>query len=969
MKEQKRIAFAMILGDPTPSGQKDWKRCVKSIEPYIDGLYVCYNGGSEKFPYKYKPKVNKFFVKNFEWEENFAIARNQSFGMIPLEEYDWIGWIDCDDTLVDGQNLQSLLNDLDSKTQVVMLRYDYAVHSKKSFSKDNKDTALCVQWRERLFRADVSHVWENPIHEVCAFPIATQMARKSEVGIKHNREATTGAKIRNDGTRERNRRILVKAMKEDPENPRYKFYYANEIYAEAALASIGEHKSGENTTNIIDAAIEAYNDFLQSAKNPEDVYQAHHQIAELYRLKSSYIPAIESELRAAMILESWPDAYIGIAQCYMHLGEWEKCRHWATIALEYASEPDTTHAVEPLNNIYIPNLLVAISYEEQGKYEKALEHYKIIKDFNLSDDIIPKIKSIEKILNKVNEVKEEEPISLRKEKFSSSAEKSIAFFNKPSFEPWSPKSIIDGGIGGTETAVCEIAKRFAADGWRVVVFGTPHEEYKNKQVDGIEWYSSDDYTPVEEYHTFVSVRTPEIFDSRLKAKNKFLWCHDVNVGSNFNGSFGNRIENIDKVIGVSDWHCNHMLRLYDIPENKLETIYNGVNLERFDKKVKRQRNRFIWSSSVDRGLDVLLSMWPEIKTKAPDAELHIFYGWEAIDEILKVYSNNFLSMFKQSIINTIESLGGEKGGVFWHGRVNQNELAVEMLKSDILAYPTYFLETNCCDENTLIDMPRDYSVYPEGVPIKNVKAGDLVWTLNEETDGFELKPVKWCKITKRDAECISVNWDDGTSLICTPEHKVLTYDKGWVEAQNLEIGESVRALKKHMMVQVGIGNYAHGKSWPREHRVIAEYLYGDIPKAKQELARTNHKVTSIEKVESRDVWDMEVQDNHNFVAGQVVIHNCIAVQEAQIAGVIPIVSDLAALRETIAPSAPKIKGFPNNITYRKEFMSALGAIIDDKGLKELHRERGKEFAQNRTWDKSYESWKALMSITHSSALL
>jgi hypothetical protein len=41
-----------------------------------------------------------------------------------------------------------------------------------------------------------------------------------------------------------------------------------------------------------------------------------------------------------------------------------------------------------------------------------------------------------------------------------------------------------------------------------------------------------------------------------------------------------------------------------------------------------RQHKLWWQSSYDRGLDILLFMWPDIKLNYPDAELWVTYGFD-----------------------------------------------------------------------------------------------------------------------------------------------------------------------------------------------------------------------------------------------------------------------------------------------------------------------------------------------------
>jgi glycosyltransferase involved in cell wall biosynthesis len=111
-------------------------------------------------------------------------------------------------------------------------------------------------------------------------------------------------------------------------------------------------------------------------------------------------------------------------------------------------------------------------------------------------------------------------------------------------------------------------------------------------------------------------------------------------------------------------------------------------------------NKLIYSSSPDRGLEQLISIWPHMKKRYPDLELHIYYGWHMIDKIIEHYKDqgvnaqaSYLKNFKTKIVHHIDHLGGEEAGIFQHGRVNQDDLAKAMMNSNIWPYPTAFSET------------------------------------------------------------------------------------------------------------------------------------------------------------------------------------------------------------------------------------------------------------------------------------
>jgi glycosyltransferase involved in cell wall biosynthesis len=77
----------------------------------------------------------------------------------------------------------------------------------------------------------------------------------------------------------------------------------------------------------------------------------------------------------------------------------------------------------------------------------------------------------------------------------------------------------------------------------------------------------------------------------------------------------------------------------------------------------------------------------------PDAELHVFYGWDVFDRV--AFANPGLLAYKQQVLAQAAALGGEAGGIFLRGRVGQKQLADELQQARVWSYPTAFLETSC----------------------------------------------------------------------------------------------------------------------------------------------------------------------------------------------------------------------------------------------------------------------------------
>lgn len=117
---------------------------------------------------------------------------------------------------------------------------------------------------------------------------------------------------------------------------------------------------------------------------------------------------------------------------------------------------------------------------------------------------------------------------------------------------------------------------------------------------------------------------------------------------------------------------------------------------------------------------------------------------------------------------------------------------------------------SCVSPETLIDMPRDMTRYPDGVPLREVKVGDWVYSFDMDME-LTLRQVEWVGPTKVD-ETIYVTFENSDGerrvLQCTPDHLVRLYQGDWRHAAYLlkntgRYGEATTSNRVLSMVRRG----------------------------------------------------------------------------------------------------------------------------------------------------------------------
>lgn len=272
----------------------------------------------------------------------------------------------------------------------------------------------------------------------------------------------------------------------------------------------------------------------------------------------------------------------------------------------------------------------------------------------------------------------------------------VVFFAGPCFEKWHPQQALTTGLGGSETALVQVATRLGLAGWQVKVYADVDPAMS---AGGVIWRPHTAWDPMEDCDAMVVSRIPGAFEAPMRAPTRVLWCHDHSYPGLLTEELAARMTH---VVTLSEWQRARFARLYPFLEGKLELIRNGITTVGLDgadrypdgeRSFSERKPRCVYSSSADRGLDVLLELWPQIRERVPDAELHVFYGFEILDRAAIVTPG--LAEYKRKVLDLADLVGGEDGGVFLRGRTAQPVLAEEMQQARVWSYPTGFLETSC----------------------------------------------------------------------------------------------------------------------------------------------------------------------------------------------------------------------------------------------------------------------------------
>ena len=582
---------------------------------------------------------------------DFSGARARSFA---LATQPWLLWADSDDLLDGLDNLADAVRGLGSEPNALLLcKYEYAYEPETG-------SACIVQWRERVCRNGAFR-WEHPVHETLV-PMSGDKAPAFHDRIiwKHQRSGSMVDK-------ERNLRILRRyaergGLEKDEAWTRFnlgielqrlcEFKEAREHLTRYVDISGWDDQRAIACLHLVDLciALDPWGDQVEAAAWAERAKELrpgwsepHHALAKLAMLRGGTREDGEEDLRAVI----------------------EHC------ASAIAGSTDTPLVVKPLEQEIGVVELKQAAHETLGEWEDALAcSTKLLQRWPGHPRMLASERSYLARLGRVCNGPDALDIVFACPVFSD--------------ERWDPIVFQKRGCGGSETAVIQMAKRLAKMGHRVRVFGNPSEP---GLYDGVEYYAMTTTSDVS-CDVLVAWRLGPMLEW-CDAKAKMLWVHDTQA---------HRLTEAlalkaDAILALSQWHKDNLVKVHRVHPDHVRLTRNGIDLARFEKDLPRNPHKAVYSSSPDRGLAVLVDLWPRIRARVPDAELHVYYGfagWRAGIERQPDMQHRY-------VIAHIESRMAELAdqGVVFHGSVDQATLADEMLSAGVWCSPHWFDETSC----------------------------------------------------------------------------------------------------------------------------------------------------------------------------------------------------------------------------------------------------------------------------------
>lgn len=244
-------------------------------------------------------------------------------------------------------------------------------------------------------------------------------------------------------------------------------------------------------------------------------------------------------------------------------------------------------------------------------------------------------------------------------------------------------SLIEEGIGGSESAVIHMSRALTLLGRKVLIF---NETDRPGVYNGIEYRPQIEFflmNRVNRVPIFISSRMLLPFQVGVRAEHRVLWAHD-DCRAQFLHDENISGLDIDEIFVLSRWHKETWSEHFGIPLDRFFLTRNGFNPEDFDRLrgSEKRNNKIIYASRPGRGLEVLLDLFPAIRQAVPSAELHIF-----------TYTTANTLEEDPELAPHLPKM--RHPGIYLRGSLPKPAFYRELLSARVMAYPSIWRETSC----------------------------------------------------------------------------------------------------------------------------------------------------------------------------------------------------------------------------------------------------------------------------------
>lgn len=479
---------------------------------------------------------------------------------------------------------------------------------------------------------------------------------------------------------QRDIQLLSNGLITDPNNARYHFYLANSYF----------------DTQQYENAIKHYKRHVELNAWDQEKFYSYYKLGKCYKALNDEANMVYCWTKGYSYRHTRAETLYELINYYRLKGEHKLCQLYYEVAknIPYPTN-DTLFIHKDVYDYKLDEEYTIFSFYN-GNRNIDVQMRKLVEDGRANMGLLisnsqfyteNKLKLIMNANGEYNLVDNVFSFPSKEERKQHKKSKNILFFTGYSDRPWNKTYATTHSLGGSEKAVVYLSSCFPND-YTIYVAGGVRPEV----VDNIIYVNNDklaELLTTTQFHTIICSRYVgflEKYADFLKFYQLYLWAHDTCLIRTDTHLTTNQVldkwnDHIDGCVCLTNWHAEQFKNLYPTLSTKIHVINNGIVPELFAADGEKIKNRFIYSSRSERGLERLIALWPNILERNPDATLVVFG-----------YNKFPLTTLDQRIATEMLKY---KDSITHLGQLNANQMYDQMRIAEYWLYPTNWCETSC----------------------------------------------------------------------------------------------------------------------------------------------------------------------------------------------------------------------------------------------------------------------------------
>jgi len=256
-------------------------------------------------------------------------------------------------------------------------------------------------------------------------------------------------------------------------------------------------------------------------------------------------------------------------------------------------------------------------------------------------------------------------------------------------------------------------------------------------------------------------------------------------------------------------------------------------------------------------------------TRAPERRVFKIFVGNLDDKDVPAYVDEIANRFKRKPV--IDPQTGQID-------VRYNQLANDQdyfipVRDENAATPIDTLQSACIALDTKIPLLDGRTLELQEIIEEWDKGNRDLWVYSCDPETGELAPgiITWAGHTRKNAQVVKITLDNGKTITTTPDHKWVHRTKGFVEAKDLVVGDSLMPFyTREAKINNSKNSYkqtwdSHKQKWVYDHRLITNY-FKNINEDNEMTLELGHKnlVTSTYFMEEDETANENY--NHKIIA-------------------------------------------------------------------------------------------------------